>query len=149
MGRPIKVFEITGEKQAELKHWLRSRQIPAAEQQRAKIILLSTEGLSGKVIGERVGVTAETVGQWRHRFELYRIAGLKDAPRSGCPSSTHDDKVTEVISKTLQTKPANATPLMAKETGLNAMAISRIWRAFGLKPHRLETRQTLDGSSLC
>lgn len=143
MGRPVKVLDITDDEQAELKRWLRSRQIPAAEQQRAKIILLSTEGLSGKVIGERVGVTAETVGKWRRRFELYRIDGLTDAPRSGRPRSIHDDKVAEVINKTLQTKPANAThwstTLMAKETGLNAMAISRIWRAFGLKPHRLET----------
>lgn len=143
MGRPVKVLDITDDEQAELKRWLRSRQIPAAEQQRAKIILLSTEGLSGKVIGERVGVTAETVGKWHRRFELYRIDGLTDAPRSGRPRSIHDDKVAEVINKTLQTKPANAThwstTLMAKETGLNAMAISRIWRAFGLKPHRLET----------
>jgi transposase len=138
MKRPVKVLEITGEEQAELKRWLRSRQMPAAEQQRARIILLSIEGFSGKQIDERVGVIAETVSKWRRRFELYRIAGLTDAPRS-----IHDDKVTEVISKTLQTKPANAThwstTLMAKETGLNAMVISRIWRAFGLKPHRLET----------
>lgn len=143
MGRPTKVLEITGDEQAELKRWLRSRQMPTAEQQRARIILLSIEGLSEKEIGERVGVTAETVGKWRRHFELYRIAGLTDAPRSGLPRSILDDKVTEVIGKTLPTKPANAThwstTLMAKETGLNAVAISRIWRAFGLKPHRLET----------
>lgn len=143
MGRPVKVLEITDEERIELKRWLRRRQMPAAEQQRARIILLSTEGLKGQEVGERVGVTSDTVSKWRRRFEQYRIAGLTDAPRSGRPRSINDDKVTEVISKTLHTKPANAThwstTLMADEVGLNAMAISRIWRAFGLKPHRLET----------
>ena len=68
---------------------------------------------------------------------------MTDAPKSGRPRSIDDDKVTEVIDKTPHFKPKNATQwsttLMAEETGLNAMAISRIWRAFGLKPHRLET----------
>lgn len=143
MARPVKVLEISDQERAELNRWLRRRQMPAAEQKRARIILLSTEGLAGREIGERVGVTAETVSKWRRRFEQYRIVGLTDAPRSGRPRSINDEKVTEVIGKTLQTKPANAThwstTLMAKEVGLNAMAISRIWRAFGLKPHRLET----------
>lgn len=143
MGRPIKVLTITDQEKLELQRWLRRRQMPAAEQMRARIILLSTEGFSGQEIGERVGVTAETVSKWRRRFDQYRLAGLTDAPRAGRPRSINDDKVTEVISKTLQTKPTNAThwstTLMAEETGLNAMAISRIWRAFGLKPHRLET----------
>ena len=143
MGRPVKVLEISDEERVELKRWLRRRQMPAAEQQRARMILLSTEGLKGDEVGERVGVTSDTVSKWRRRFEQYRIAGLTDAPRSGRPRTISDDKVTEVISKTLHTKPANAThwstTLMADEVGLNAMAISRIWRAFGLKPHRLET----------
>ena len=92
---------------------------------------------------ERRAQTAQTVSKWRRRFQTYRIAGLTDAPRLGRPRTINDDKVSEVIQKTLQSKPTNAThwstTLMAEETGLNAMAISRIWRAFGLKPHRLET----------
>ncbi len=109
MGRPVKVLEISDEERIELKRWLRQHQMPAAEQQRARIILLSTEGLTGHEVGERVGVTSETVSKWRRRFEQYRIAGLTDAPRSGRPRSINDDKVTEVISKTLHKKPANAT----------------------------------------
>jgi transposase len=143
MGRPVIPLIITDEERDELNTWVRRRQMPAAEQQRARMILLSTEGLPGRVIAERVGVTAETVSKWRKRFEQFRVAGLTDAPRSGRPRSIDDDKVTDVINKTLQSKPKDAThwstTLMAKETGLNAMAISRIWRAFGLKPHRLET----------
>jgi transposase len=142
-GRPIKTLEISSEDREELQRWLRRRQMPAAEQTRARIILLSTEGLTGKEIGKRTGVTAQTVGKWRARFEADGINGLTDSPRSGRPRTISDEKVAEVIEKTLQTKPTNSThwstTLMAEETGLNAMAISRIWRAFGLKPHRLET----------
>lgn len=143
MGRPVKKISVSEAERSELQSWLRKRQMPAAEQQRARIILLSMEELSGREIGQRVGVTTETVSKWRKRFESHRIAGLTDAPRSGRPRTINDEKVAEVIEKTLQSKPNNAThwstTLMAKETGLNAMAISRIWRAFGLKPHRLET----------
>ena len=143
MGRPVVPLIITNEERDELQSWVRRRQMPAAEQQRARMILLSTEGLPGRVIAERVGVTAETVSKWRKRFEQLRVVGLTDAPRSGRPRSIDDEKVADVINKTLQSKPKDAThwstTLMAKETGLNAMAISRIWRGFGLKPHRLET----------
>ena len=143
MARPVKALTISDAEREELESWLRRRQMPAAEQQRARMILLSTEGLPASQIGQRVGVSAETVGKWRKRFEQSRIAGLTDAPRSGRPRTIDDDKVTQVINKTLQSKPDNAThwstTLMAKETGLSAMAVSRIWRAFGLKPHRLET----------
>ena len=142
-GRPIKTLVITKQEHEELSRWLRRRQMPAAEQARAKIILLSAEGLSGKEIGRQVGVTSETVSKWRKRFEQFRIEGLTDAPRSGRPRTINDEKVAEVIEKTLQEKPKNAThwstTLMASETDLNAMAISRIWRAFGLTPHRQDT----------
>ena len=143
MGRTVKPLIMSETERNELNAWLQKRQMPAAEQQRARMILLSTEGLPARVIGERVSVTAETVGKWRKRFEQFRVAGLTDAPRSGRPRSIDDDKVTDVIDKTLHSKLTDAThwstTLMAQETGLNAMAISRIWRAFGLKPHRLET----------
>ena len=121
MGRPVIPLIITDKERDELHSWVRRRQMPAAEQQRARMILLSTEGLPGRVIAERVGVTAETVSKWRKRFEQFRVAGLTDAPRSGRPRSIDDDKVTDVINKTLQSKPKDAThwstTLMAKELG--------------------------------
>ena len=71
------------------------------------------------------------------------VAGLTDAPRTGRPRTINDQKVTDLINKTLREKPKNATHwstnLMAKEAGLSAMSVSRIWRAFGLKPHRHDT----------
>ena len=142
-GRPVKPLEISDGDRQELSRRLRRRQIPAAEQTRARIVLLSAEGLSGREIGKRAGVTAQTVSKWRIRFEREGIDGLADSPRSGRPRTITDEKVAEVIERTLQSKPARAThwstTLMAKETQLNPMAVSRIWRAYGLKPHRLET----------
>lgn len=143
MGRPIEKFVVSDEEVRELSSWLRKRTMPASEQQRAKIILLKSKGLSVTEVGDKVGVTAETVSKWCKRFKQFRIEGLTDAPRTGRPRTIDDDKVTEVIEKTLQSKPSKAThwstTLMGEETGLNAMAISRIWRAFGLKPHKLDT----------
>lgn len=142
-GRPPIKLAITDEEYAELSRWVRRRKTPAADKLRAQIILACSAGESGRVIGQRLGVTAQTVSKWRRRFQHYRIAGLSDAPRLGRPRTIDDAKVAEVIDKTLRRKPANAThwstTLMADEVGLNAMAISRIWRAFGLKPHRLST----------
>lgn len=142
-GRPVRQFTLSDDERKELRHWLRRRQMPAVEQLRARIILLSEEGLSGVEIGKRVGVTTQTVSKWRTRFEENGIEGLSDFPRSGRPRTINDEKVAEVIEKTLGSKPPAAshwsTTLMAKETHLNTMAVSRIWRAFGLKPHLVDT----------
>ncbi|WP_029889404.1 IS630 family transposase [Polycyclovorans algicola] len=142
-GRKPIGLELTPTEQSELEQWARRRKTPSADKQRAQIILGCSLGLSGREVGQRCGVTTQTVSKWRRRFEQYRIAGLSDAPRTGRPRTINDDKVSEVIEKTLHSRPAKAThwstTLMAEETALNAMAVSRIWRAFGLKPHRLET----------
>ena len=143
MARIARPLEVSDSEREELESWLRRQRMPAAEQLRARIILLSTEGLPGRVVGDRVGVTSETVNKWRNRFKARRVAGLTDAPRTGRPRTINDQKVTDLINKTLREKPKNATHwstnLMAKEAGLSAMSVSRIWRAFGLKPHRHDT----------
>ena len=80
MGRPVIPLIITDEERDEPNTWVRCRQMPATEQQGARMILLSTEGLPGRVIAERVDVTAETVSTWRNkRFEQLRVVGLIDA----------------------------------------------------------------------
>lgn len=140
--RPIKL-ELSDSERAELLQLVRRRKAPAAEKQRAELVLECAEGQSGREIAIRHGMSIQTVSKWRQRFERYRMAGLTDAPRSGRPRTIDDEKVAEVIEKTLRDKPNKAThwstTLMAEATGLNAMAVSRIWRAFGLKPHRLDT----------
>ena len=108
-GRPVKTLTLTAQDRQELERRLRRRQMPAAEQARARMILLSSQGLSGQEVSRRVGVTAQTVSKWRTRFDQYGIDGLTDAPRTGRPRTINDEKVHEVIEKTLQTKPSNAT----------------------------------------
>lgn len=83
------------------------------------------------------------VGKWRSRFAEYRLDGLIDEPRPGKPRTITDGQVEEVIVKTLESTPKDATHWstrsMAREVGLTQSAVLRIWRAFGLQPHRQET----------
>jgi transposase len=106
-------------------------------------VLACAEGLSNVEAGRRLGVHDKTVSKWRRRFAARRLEGLADEPRPGVPRSITDAQVEQVITKTLEEQPADAmhwsTRSMAKATGMSQTAISRIWRAFGLKPHLQET----------
>jgi transposase len=99
-------------------------------------------GQSNQAVAARLGVTAQTVGTWRERFRQGGLGALGDRPRSGQPRKITDAKVEEVITRTLEKRPKNATHwstrTMAQASGLNQNAIVRIWRAFGLKPHLQE-----------
>jgi transposase len=110
---------------------------------RARIVLAAAAGLSNTRIAAELGVTLPTVGKWRQRFLHDRLDGLADEPRPGTPRSVTDAQVEEAITVTLESKPANATHWstrsLAKKLGLSQTAVSRIWRAFGLQPHRTET----------
>jgi transposase len=101
------------------------------------------QGLDNRVVAQELAVTPQTVSKWRGRFVRERLGGLCDAPRSGAPRTVHDADVEAVITRTLEVKPKDATHwstrAMAKQTGLSQSTISRIWRAFGLQPHRQET----------
>jgi len=89
-----------------------------------------------------MGVHKTTVGKWRSRFAELRLDGLHDEPRVGGPRTITDDDVERVIVKTLEETPSDATHWssysMAAATGMSQSSISRIWRAFGLKPHLVE-----------
>ena len=106
---------------------------------RASIVLDCAAGLSNTQVAAKRRVTAATVGKWRTRFVCARLSGLADAPRPGQPRRLTDAKIEEVVTRTLESRPAKATHWstrsMAQASGLNQNAIVRIWRAFGLKPH--------------
>jgi transposase len=110
---------------------------------RARIVLTCAEGLQSKQVAAKLGVDEATVGKWRRRFAERRLDGLYDEPRSGTPRTVEDARIEAVIVTTLESVPANATHWssrgMAKASGLSVSTVQRIWRAFGLQPHRLET----------
>jgi transposase len=110
---------------------------------RARIILAAAQGLKNKAVAVKVGVCEDTVSKWRGRFLSNRLDGLLDEPRSGAPRQIGDDEVERLITTTLEQQPHDATHWstrsMAKRVGMSQSAVSRIWRAFGLQPHRAET----------
>jgi transposase len=143
MGRPKIALILTDDERRRLNSLAhRSRSAPAIAR-RARIILASADGMDSKVVAHRLHVTPGTVCKWRGRFLQHRLDGLYDEPRPGAKRRIADEQVEQVIIRTLETTPRGATHWstreMAKAVGLSHMAISRIWHAFGLQPHRSET----------
>ena len=136
-------IELAVDERAQLEAWTRRRTSAQALAQRSWIVLLAAEGLKNTEIAERLGINRAMAAKWRSRFAAHRLDGLTDEPRPGRPRTITDEQVDAVITKTLETTPRDATHWstrsMAKEVGLTQTAVSRIWRAFGLQPHRQET----------
>jgi transposase len=136
-------IELSDAERAELAARLRRRKVARGDAMRAEIVLLAAEGLSSLVIAERLGTTRVTVATWRNRFADTRLDGLRDEPRPGAPRTVSDAKVAEVVTATLETLPAGRTHWssrgMAKAAGLAPSTVQRIWKAFSLQPHRVET----------
>jgi transposase len=136
------VIELSDEERAQLESWARRGTSAQALAQRSRIVLLAAEGLKNTEIAERLGIKRATAARWRSRFAEHRLDGLLDEPRPGRPRTITDEQVEEVIIKTLETAPRDATHWstrsMAREVGLTQSAVLRIWRAFGLQPHRQE-----------
>jgi transposase len=144
MPIPVAVsIELSAEERAQLESWARRHTSAQALAQRSRIVLAAAEGLKNTEIAERLGVHRSSVTKWRSRFSEHRLQGLLDEPRPGKPRTITDEQVEEVIVKTLESTPKNATHWstrsMAREVGLTQSAVLRIWHAFGLQPHRTET----------
>lgn len=143
MARLLAPLLITDEERSELRGWARRPTTAQAMAMRARIILLCAEEQSNQDVADDLGVNRITVGKWRKRFLESGLDGLVDAPRPGAPRTITDEDVERVIAKTLEETPKNATHWstrsMADVTGLSQSAISRIWRAFSLQPHRTKT----------
>ena len=127
----------------ELERRVRRRKIAQADAMRAEIVLLAADGLDNCAIAEEMGASRMTVMTWRKRFASRRLDGLDDEPRCGAPRKIGDDKIADVVTKTLETMPSHATHWstrsMAKASGLSVSTVHRIWNAFSLQPHRSET----------
>jgi transposase len=135
--------ELSAVERAQLASWTRRRTSAQALAMRARIVLLAADGLNNTEIAGELGIHRNVAGKWRSRFVEHRLDGLTDEPRPGRPRTVTDDQVEEVIVKTLETTPKDATHWstrsMAREVGLTQSAVLRIWKAFGLQPHRQET----------
>jgi transposase len=142
-GRIAAPITLSEPEERTLRSWLRAHSMGQALALRARIVLLAAEGKSNLEIAEHLDVSRLTVGRWRQRFATEGLRGLSDMPRSGRPRSVSDDVVAEVVRRTLETKPREATHWssrsLAQEMDLSQSTISRIWRAFGLQPHRSAT----------
>jgi len=142
-GRPTAELVLSDEERATLQRWARRPKSAQALALRCRIVLECAAGRTNTAVAERLGVSGPTVGKWRHRFVELRLEGLHDEPRPGAPRSIGDDDVERVIVKTLEETPVDATHWstrsMASATGMSQSTISRMWRAFGLKPHLVES----------
>lgn len=142
-GRYLAALEVSEAERAELTSLASRRNTAQAVAQRARIVLGCAEGEQNKAVAARLGVCENTVGKWRRRFAEHRLEGLRDEPRSGTPRTLEDERIEAVIVRTLETLPPDATHWssrsMARASGVSISSVQRIWRAFGLQPHRLET----------
>jgi transposase len=143
-GRAFAI-ELTQEERDALERNVRRRKTSSALASRSRMVLLAAAGLTNLQIADRVGACGPTVGVWRNRFHEKRLEGLLDEPRVGRPREIGDDTIERVVVTTLEAKPSGATHWstrsLAKSAGMSQSAISRIWRAFGLKPHRSDVFQ--------
>ncbi len=127
-----------------LEGWARRRKTAQALALRSRIILTFAAGASVSAVSAELGISRTTAGKWRSRFLEARLKGLNDEPRPGRPRTVTDEHVEKVIAATLEQVPPNgdtrwSTRSMARSEGMSQSAVSRIWRAFGLKPHIVET----------
>jgi transposase len=126
-----------------LQGWARRRTSQALAL-RSRIVLACADNDNNGQVADELGISRNTVSKWRNRFVAARLEGLSDEPRPGAPRTITDEQVEQVIVKTLEQAPSRqdthwSTRSMAAATGMSQTAISRIWRAFGLKPHLVDT----------
>jgi transposase len=143
-GRPKAELVLSEAEHDTLTRWARRAKTSQALALRAKIVLACAEGTTNKDVAAALGIWPQTVAKWRGRFVRNRLEGLSDEPRPGAARTITDEQVEQVIVTTLEETPTGgdthwSTRSMARATGMSQTAISRIWRAFGLKPHLVDT----------
>jgi len=139
-GRPKKPIILSEEEREQLNAIANSRSLPHGLVRRASIILLAADGISSNKIGEKVGLSHQMVCKWRQRYLQQGLLGLHDELRPGRPRTISDEEVAILVRKTIETKPQDGTHwsvrAAANDTELSRPTVHRIWRAFGLQPHR-------------
>jgi len=142
-GKPLAELVLSDAERETLVRWSRRAKSSQALALRCRIVLACADGLSNLDVADQLDVSRMTVGKWRARFLSQRLDGLLDEDRPGRPPSITLDRIEGVVVATLEQTPANAThwsrKSMAEKSGLSKSTVGRIWRDFGLKPHRTDT----------
>src|SRR5580704_11298375 len=142
-GRVCEPLVMTAEERQKLEGWVRRPKTAQRLALRARIVLKCATGMQNQDVAGELRLDVHTVGKWRERFRISRLEGLADEPRPGAPRQITDAQVEGLITRTLESTPPEATHWstrsMARATKLSRATVSRIWRAFGLQPHRTET----------
>ncbi len=140
VGRPKAELVVSGPEYAQLRGLASSRSLPHGLITRVKIVLFSAEGLTNTAIAEPVGLSKATVGKWRRRYIEQGVEGLHDELRPGRPRSISDERIARLIRKTLKTQPKDGAHwscrTMAEASGISRSTVQRVWKVFGLQPHR-------------
>jgi transposase len=143
LGRPLPELVLSIEENNQLVEWSRRRKTGQALALRSRIVLACAQPLPNREVAQRLRVTPQMVGKWRSRFVSKRLDGLLDEPRPGTPRTVGDAQVERLIVTTLNQRPRDATHWssrsLARKLGVSQSTVSRVWRAFGLQPHREET----------
>src|SRR5271155_1063199 len=142
-GRPKQPLTLTEDEQERLQSLAHRARSQPALARRARVVLACAQGLPNKTVAKKLRCSLGMVGKWRYRFLKTRLEGLYDEPRPGAPRKVSDAQVEQIVVQTLESTPRAQTHWstrgLAKAAGLSRMTISRIWRAFGLQPHRTAT----------
>ena len=143
VGRKLNPLVLSDAEREALEGLVRRRKSAQQAALRARIILRCAEGTASRDVARALGVNEATVCKWRGRFVRKRLDGLQDDPRPGTPRKLSDREVERILTTTLESTPSNATHWstrdLAKRVGVSQSTVSRIWRAFKLQPHRVET----------
>lgn len=139
-GRPKAPLVLADEERLQLNAVAKSRSLPHGLVMRARLVLLAAEGMANKTIAKKLSLSQQSVSLWRQRFLKQGLRGLHDELRPGRPRSISDEKVAQLVQKTLATQPKDGTHWtvrsMAKHARVSVPTVHRIWHAFGLQPHR-------------
>jgi transposase len=142
-GPQLRELKLTTQETDQLLEWTRRHKTSQALALRARIILACAQGQNNIEVAKSCRVIRQTVGKWRNRFLERRLDGLLDEPRPGAPRKLDDARIEQLIAATLNERPREATHwstrLMANKLHISQSTVSRVWRAFGLQPHRVET----------
>jgi transposase len=150
MANRVRTVALTDEQRAVLQRQVRRKGAPAREVERARIVLLAADGVPGVEIAERVGCSEPTVIRWRSRFADHGLAGLADEPRSGKPPTIPQAVHEEILAITLTEPPVElgithwssrllADRLRREGKSVSHATVARVWRHFGIQPHRSGT----------